>query len=119
MRLSDLFARDATGRNLLTWRELAALVRQLPRDARTRLALGDTDGLWGIGEQLQAQTIDALRVANWQRANAGLKAHEQSPPPDPIERPGIKRKKKITTAELLEHRERTRANAPRAVTAAA
>ncbi|MFJ7069205.1 hypothetical protein [Streptomyces sp. NPDC101115] len=108
MRLSDLF------RGLLTWRELGVLVRQLPAAARTRLALGDTDGLWGLAEHLQAQQIDELRVANWQRANEGLKRHEQSRPPEPIERPGTRRKKKITAAELLAHRERTNARTPAA-----
>jgi hypothetical protein len=97
-------------RGLLTWRELGVLVRQLPAEARTRLALGETDGLWTLTAHLQAQTIDELRVANWQRANEGLKAHEQSKPPEPIERPGTKRKKKITTADLLAHRERARAH---------
>jgi hypothetical protein len=118
VRLGDLFARDAAGRSLLTWRELAVYVRQLPRDCRTRVALGDTDGMWGLAEHLLAMNLDAARVANWQRANAGLKSHEQSEPPEPTERPGVKRKKKITAAELLAHRERTRAHAPRAVTAA-
>ncbi|MFD0078237.1 hypothetical protein ACFVIY_38050 [Streptomyces sp. NPDC127166] len=105
-----MFARDAGGRPLLTWRELAVLIRQMPATARTRLALGDTDGLWGLGEHLQAQQIDELRVANWQRANEGLKRHEQSRPPDPIERPGTRRKKTITSADLLAHRERAQAH---------
>lgn len=106
MRLSDLF------RGELTWRELGVLVRQLPGDARTRLALGDRDGLWGLAEQLQATAVDELRVANWQRANAGLKEHEQSKRPEPIERPGVARKKRITAADLLAHKERTAAHAP-------
>ena len=86
------------------------LVRQLPGESRTRLALGDSDGLWTLSAHLQAQTIDELRVANWQRQNEGLKSHEQSRPPEPIERPGTKRKKKITSADLLAHRERARAH---------
>ncbi|MEU0675482.1 hypothetical protein ABZ330_21825 [Streptomyces sp. NPDC006172] len=117
VRLSDLFARDASGRCLLTWRELGVLVRQLPGTARTRLALGDEDGLWGLAEQLQALQVDALRVANWQRANEGLKPHEQSRPPEPIERPGIPKKRRITAADLLAHKARTRANAPTAAAA--
>ncbi|MGW4028256.1 hypothetical protein ACWEFL_02870 [Streptomyces sp. NPDC004838] len=89
-------------------------MRQLPGGARTRLALGDEDSMWGLGEHLQAHTIDALNMANWQRANEGLKSHEQSRPPEPVERPGVKRKRRITAAELLAHRERTRTHAPAA-----
>lgn len=92
MRLSDLFRRDTAGRRLLTWRELAVLVRQLPAGARTRLAQGDADGLWGLGEHLTALAIDELRTANWQRANEGRKRSEQSKPPRPISRPGVGRR---------------------------
>ncbi|MFI5808973.1 hypothetical protein [Streptomyces sp. NPDC051561] len=107
MRLSDLY------RGELSWRELGVLVRQLPAGARTRRALGDTDSMWGLGEHLQAAVIDELRVANWQRANSGLKAHEQSKPPEPVERPGnrTQQRRKITADDLLAHRERTRLHA--------
>jgi hypothetical protein len=89
--LSDLFRRDASGAPLLTWRELGGYLRQLPPGARTRLAQGDTDGLWGLAEHLQGLTIDELRVANWQRSNEGVKESKQSKPPRPITRPGMKR----------------------------
>lgn len=92
MRLGDLFARDAGGRRLLTWRELGSYVRTLPPGARTRLARGDKDGLWGLGEHLQALTIDELRVANWQRENEGVKPSKRSKVPTPIGRPGTGRK---------------------------
>ncbi|RPK76611.1 hypothetical protein EES45_22900 [Streptomyces sp. ADI97-07] len=116
-RLSDLFRRDSAGLPLLTLRELGVLLRQLPGTARTRLALGDRDGLWGLSEQLQAAEIDTLRVANWQRANSGLQEHEQSPRPEPIERPGVQGKRRITAAELLDHQARTRSHAPPAAAA--
>ncbi|MFF8879599.1 hypothetical protein [Streptomyces flaveolus] len=93
VRLSDLFARDSTGRPLLTWRELGGYVRQLPPRARTRIAMGDTDGLYGLQEHLQALTIDELRVANWQRANEGVKPSKQTKPPKPMPRPGVGRGK--------------------------
>ena len=113
VRLSDLFRRcHECGDGQLTLRELGVLLRQLPGNARTRLALGDSDGLWGLAEQLQAAEIDTLRSANWQRANSGLKDYEQSPRPEPIERPGVQGKRRITAAELLAHRERTRSHAP-------
>jgi hypothetical protein len=75
----------------LTWRELGGYIRQLPPNARTRIALGHTDGVWGLQEHLQALTIDELRVANWQRQNEGLKRSEQSKPPTPVPRPGVGR----------------------------
>lgn len=89
--MSDLFRRDEHGVPLLTWRELAGYVRQLPPGARTRLALGDRDGLWGLTEHLLGLQLDEQRIANWQRANEGLKPSKRSKPPKPIERPGMKR----------------------------
>jgi hypothetical protein len=85
----------------------------MPGNARTRLALGDQDGLWGLAEHLQADAIEAAHIANWQRANTGLKKHEQSPPPEPYDRPGRRRqqRKQVTAADLLAHRERMQARA--------
>ncbi|MEU3447255.1 hypothetical protein AB0H29_08490 [Streptomyces thermolilacinus] len=80
------------------------LVRQLPSTARTRLAQGDTDGLWGLAEHLQALTIDELRVANWQRANSGVKRGKQSKVPTPIERPGTKRRSTKNSPERAARR---------------
>ncbi|MFD3517701.1 hypothetical protein [Streptomyces sp. NPDC058657] len=83
-------------------------MRQFPAGARTRVALGDTDSQWGLAEHVQALVVDELRVANWQRANSGLKPHEQSPFPEPMDRPGVQQKKRreITAEDLLAHRER-------------
>jgi len=92
VRLGDLWRRDAAGCPLLTWRELGVLVRQLPAGARTRIARGDTDSLWGLAEHLQAVVIDELRIAAWQRANEGVKKGQQSKPPKPFPRPGVGRK---------------------------
>ncbi|MFJ7963127.1 hypothetical protein [Streptomyces sp. NPDC096324] len=88
MRLSDLFARDATGRPLLTWRELGGYIRQLPPHARTRIVMGDEDSIWGLQEHLTAILIDETRAANWQRANEGAAKGKQSPRPKPFPRPG-------------------------------
>jgi hypothetical protein len=62
VRLRDLFIRDSAGRRKMTWREFGAYVRQLPADARTRLAVGDMDGIWGLQEHLTAVVIDELRM---------------------------------------------------------
>lgn len=104
MRLSDLFARDRDGRPRLTWRELAVYVKQLPSSARTRVAQGDKDGLWGLGEHFLALAIDELRVANWQRSNEGVKPGRQSRAPRPIERPGMKRGRDKNSPERVAKR---------------
>lgn len=105
---------------LLTWRELAGYIRQLPARARTRLAMGETDGVWGLQEHLQALTIDELRVANWQRQNEGVKASQQSKPPVPISRPGTGRVRDKNSPERIAKRKAARQRAAerrRAITA--
>jgi hypothetical protein len=102
--LSDLFRRDADGVPLLTWRELGGYIRQLPAHARTRLAMGDTDGVWGLQEHLQALAIDELRIANWQRANEGIKQSKQSKLPKPVPRPGISRGRDKNSPERVAKR---------------
>lgn len=72
----------------MTWREFGVYIRQLPADARTRLAVGDEDGIWGLQEHLTAILIDETRNANWQRANEGAAKGKQSPHPKPFPRPG-------------------------------
>lgn len=67
-------------------------IRQLPPNARTRLAMGDSDGLWRLDTHMLALVVDELRVGNWQRANEGVKESKQSKPPQPIDRPGGKRR---------------------------
>jgi hypothetical protein len=62
-------------------------VRKLPNTARTRMALGDEDSIWGLQEHLTAVVIDELRSANWQRANEG--AQRPKPHPKPFPRPGV------------------------------
>jgi hypothetical protein len=90
VRLSDLFRRDSAGCPLLTWRELGGYIRQLPPNARTRLALGDEDSVWGLQEHLTAVVIDELRTANWQRGQEGVEKSKRKPPPKPFPRPGLK-----------------------------
>lgn len=89
---------------LLTWRELGGYIRQLPPRARTRLAMGDTDGVWGLQEHLTALSIDELRIANWQRHNEGVKESKQSKPPKPVPRPGISRGRDKNSPERVAKR---------------
>lgn len=60
------------------------LLEQLPRDSATMRALGGPDSEWTLEAHLQAAIVDALNVANWQRA-----ARKHSRPPTPIPRPGV------------------------------
>jgi hypothetical protein len=71
----------------------------MPPRARTRIAMGHTDGLWSLQEHLQALTIDELRVANWQRQNEGVKPSKQSKPPKPMDRPGPGRRRDKNSPE--------------------
>ncbi|QTU67369.1 hypothetical protein F3K22_27250 [Streptomyces scabiei] len=88
----------------MTWRELGGYIRQLPSHARTRIALGHTDGVWGLQEHLQALTIDELRIANWQRQNEGVKESKQSKPPKPVPRPGMSRGRDKNSPERVAKR---------------
>lgn len=89
VRLRDLFLQDGDGHRRMTWRELRCYIRQLPPGARTRIALGEDDSIWGLQEHLTAVVIDELRAANWQRANEGADKGKESPRPKPFPRPGI------------------------------
>lgn len=53
--------------------------------------MGQSDGVWGLQEHLQALAIDELRIANWQRSNEGVKESKQTKPPKPLSRPGAGR----------------------------
>jgi hypothetical protein len=66
--------------------------------------MGEKDGVWGLQEHLQALVIDELRVANWQRANEGVKKSQQTKPPRPITRPGTGRARDKNSPERIAKR---------------
>ncbi|WP_330339418.1 hypothetical protein [Streptomyces sp. NBC_00557] len=66
--------------------------------------MGNSDGLWGLQEHLQALTVDELRIANWQRANEGVKPGKQSKPPKPMVRPGVGRGRDKNSPERIAKR---------------
>jgi hypothetical protein len=87
---------------------LGRLIRRLPRESATVHAMHGEDAQWGLLEQLQAATVDALHAANWQRAGRAT-----SPRPKQIPRPGVRdpgRKKlgtaTLTMAEIVEQQRR-------------
>lgn len=79
-------------------------MRQLPPRARTRIAMGQTDGLWGLTEHLMALNVDELRIANWQRQNEGVKPSKQTKPPKPMNRPGPGRSRDKNSPERIAKR---------------
>jgi hypothetical protein len=90
IRLADL----AAGR--LSWRRFGVLVRHLPLDSATALAVNGDAAAWGITEHLLAAAVDALNAANWQRAG-----DKKLPRPKPIPRPGTDRRLSVEMAERL------------------
>jgi hypothetical protein len=86
-------------------------IRQLPPRARTRIAMGHTDGLWSLQEHLQALTVDELRVANWQRQNDGVKPSKQTKPPRPMDRPGARHGRDKKSPERIAKRKAALARA--------
>lgn len=86
------------GTERLTWRRLAALIGQLPREAATTLSVHGDVVRWGAVEHLLASVVDLLAAGNWQR---GGKKH--APRPKPVRRPGIERdgERKFGTARSV------------------
>ncbi|MFI5685908.1 hypothetical protein [Streptomyces sp. NPDC051636] len=48
--------------------------------------------------------MDELRIANWQRANEGVKPSKQSKPPNPMARPGQGRGRDKNSPERIAKR---------------
>jgi hypothetical protein len=69
----------------LSWARLGRFLRQLPADAATWRSVNGTEATtWTLDRQLAAGTLDALRIANWQRSGGKKKDR-----PKPIPRPGL------------------------------
>lgn len=80
LRLSDFPKRES-------WRRLWVLASNLPPDSPYVVAVTDGESIWGLTDQLLAGVFDTLRVANWQRSG------KKTGRPQPLERPGVGRKK--------------------------
>lgn len=92
---------DWLGTRRLSWRDLLVLVRQSPAtSALTRAVVGPEVAAWNAGvvtADLLAVVVDALQIANWQRA--GKKA---GPRPKPLKRPSQQGKRIRGTAMSLD-----------------
>ena len=76
LRLRDL------GTDKLSWRDLAVIARQLPRESALARAMVEESSQWGVTEHLLALVVDVLAVANWQRGGG------KGSRPKPLPRPG-------------------------------
>ena len=88
---------DWLGSERLSWRDLLVVIRQSPRGSAMNRAL-DPDHTWGLAEQLLAANFDALRVGIWQRGQG-----KRGDYPEPLERPGVKPKKRYGGSPLPMH----------------
>lgn len=72
------------GSDALTWYELYAVIKHLPRSSAYYRVLHPEEAEWELPALLLAEIADATRVANWQRGNG-----RRSDYPKPIPRPGV------------------------------
>jgi hypothetical protein len=99
-------------RGTLSPRRVDVLVRGLPPDSATRMAMNDREPLWSRTDYILADVFDAVQGTNWIIANKDVeKEHNRSKHPTPYPRPGgaaQSTKKEITAADLAAFRERTK-----------
>lgn len=74
---------DWLGSELLSWRDLLVILRNLPEGSRVDRAIRGEVASWRLSDHLLAGIVDLLAVANWQRG--GRKA---GPRPKSVPRPG-------------------------------
>lgn len=88
------------------------LIRGLPADSATRMAMNESQPLWSRTDFILADLVDAANATAWVTANKDVERRNQSKFPEPYPRPGMekagKKKANITAADLLAFRERTR-----------
>lgn len=96
-------------RGTLSPRKVDVLIRGLPADSATRMAMNKGQPLWTRTDFILADLIDASNGVAWCVANKDVPSKSQSKFPKPYPRPGMDEvKAKITAADLLAFRERTR-----------
>lgn len=97
-------------RGTLSPRKVDVLIRGLPPDSATRQAMNKGEPLWTRHDFLLADVFDATQGVAWAVANKDVGRKDQSKYPEPYPRPGgaEPKKAKITAADLLAFRERTR-----------
>lgn len=86
------------------------MIRGLPPDSATRMALNDREPLWTRTDYILADLVDATQAVAWCVSNRDVPKTKQGKFPQPYPRPGmeVRTKKSVTADMLLAHRERTR-----------
>lgn len=79
--------RPRGGASRLTRRKLRVFIRGLPVDSATRIALNGGRPPFAPVQYQIADLHDVLSMANWQRANDGIKPGKQSAKPPRYPRP--------------------------------
>lgn len=98
-------------RGKLSPRKVDVLIRGLPADSATRMAMNESQPLWTRTDFLIADLIDTTNSVAWVTANKDVPRKDQGKFPDPYPRPGMEKaagKAKISAADLLAFRERTK-----------
>lgn len=84
-----------------TWRDLLVIVKHLGQESHYGRACLGEDAAWTMDAQLQAATVDCLRLLLWMKTKDGAKNRNR---PRPIRRPGVDdgvEKKKIGGRTVL------------------
>ncbi|MFF8485155.1 hypothetical protein [Streptomyces antibioticus] len=99
-------ARYWPGRSLLelyrgemSWRELRVFLRYLPQDSATSRAVrgaSPEEETWTLERQLLASAVDAIREGTYAlvRLQGDPKKTKRLRPPEPIERPGVEKRRR-------------------------
>ena len=96
-------------RGTLSPRKVEVLIRGLPPDSATRMAMNDGQPLWSRTDHILADLIDRVAALTWVVGNKDVAERNRTQYPDPYPRPGDQPKTSVVTAEKLrEFRERTR-----------
>lgn len=97
-------------RGTLSPRKIAVLIRGLPADSATRMAMNKSEPLWSRTDFILADLVDATNSVGWIAGNKDVPRKDHSKYPEPYPRPGMAKagEAKVSAAALLAHRERTR-----------
>jgi hypothetical protein len=100
-------------RGTLSPRKVDVLIRGLPADSATRMAMNERQPLWSRTDFILADLVDATNSVAWIAANKEVPKARQTKFPEPYSRPGMAkagaaRTAKIDATDLLAFRERTR-----------
>lgn len=98
LRFYGLDLQRDLGTDRLSWRRLGVLLEHLPPTSSTVRAVGGERTEWGYTEHLLATVVDLLAQANYLFVAANSKT--KPTPPEPLKRPGERKKKTRSRAEI-------------------